>query len=222
MQAPLTNETTSVHPDRPSGVLLIIGAIVGMVVIILHPSGIVNPATFAGFAWQNQIVHGVALGVPPILLLGLLGLSRRLGASDLTTAALLAYALGAVAVVSAAVSSGFVATLVIQQILTGAAEARPVFQALLTYTDLVNQGFAKVNAASGSASVLLWCAAIWRSGRIARAPAVAGAVVNVALLLALFAGALPMDVHGFGLVTLAQSVWLAWIGVLLCREGGVR
>ena len=99
--------------DRPSGVVLIIGAIVGMVVIILHPSGIVNPATFAGFAWQNQIVHGVALGVPPILFLGLLGLSRRLGASDLTIAALLAYALGAVAVVSAAVSSGFVATLVI-------------------------------------------------------------------------------------------------------------
>jgi hypothetical protein len=85
--------------------------------------------------------------------------------------------LGAVAVVFAAVSSGFVATLVIEQILTGPAEARPVLQALLTY--LVNQGFAKVNRA--------WI----RSGN------------------------------------LAQSVWLVWIGVLLCSSspsprGGCR
>jgi hypothetical protein len=211
-----------VKSDRLSGVLLILGAIVGMVVIILHPSGVVNPATFGRFVWQNQIVHGVALAVVPILFLGLFGLSRRLGSSDLTTAALAAYGLGATAVVSAAVSSGFVATLVIDQILTGPAESRGVFQALLTYTGLVNQGFAKVNAAAGLVAVLLWSVAIWRSDRMARAPAVAGAVVSVAVLLALVSGMLPMDVHGFGLVTMVQSIWLIWIGILLCRERGVR
>jgi hypothetical protein len=66
-----------------------------------------------------------------------------------------------------------------------------VFRALLTYAGLVNQGFGKVNAAAGLATVLL-------------------------------SGMLPMDVHGFGLVTLVQSIWLIWIGGLLCREGGAR
>ncbi len=205
--------------DRLSGILLITGAIAGMVIVTLHPTGVVNGGTFGRYAWQNQAVHGAALAVVPMLFLGLLGLARRLGPSDLTSAALAAYALGATAVVSAAVSSGFVATLVIDQILTGPAESRTAFQALLTYTGLVNQGFADVNVASGSAAVLLWSTAIWRSGRIARAPAVAGVVVSVAVLLGLLSGRLPMDVHGFGLVTFAQSVWLIWVGALLCREG---
>ena len=208
--------------ERLSGTLLIIGAIVSVVGIILHPSGAVSSATFQRFAWQNQIVHGVALAVVPILFLGLFGLSRRLGPSDLTAAALLAYGLGATAVVSAAISSGFVATLVIDQILTGPAESRGVFKALLTYTGLVNQGFAKVNATASTVAVLLWCAAIWRSDRIPRAPGVTGVVLSVAVLLALLSGRLPMDVHGFGLLTWAQSIWLIWIGILLCREGGVR
>jgi hypothetical protein len=37
--------------------------------------------------------------------------------------------------------------------------------------------------------------------------------------VAFFAGRLVLDVHGFGLVMLAQSTWLVWIGLLLCAEG---
>jgi hypothetical protein len=39
-----------------------------------------------------------------------------------------------------------------------------------------------------------------------------------------FAGHLTLDVHGFGVITFAQSAWLISIGVLLCvdRRGIAR
>jgi len=46
-----------------------------------------------------------------------------------------------------------------------------------------------------------------------------GAVIGAGVLLVLLAGYLRLDVHGFGIVTFAQSLWLIWLGVLLCREG---
>ena len=46
------------------------------------------------------------------------------------------------------------------------------------------------------------------------------AAVPAAILLLFFVGHLKLDVHGFGIVMLAQSAWMIWIGILLCREGG--
>lgn len=207
--------------DLLSGILLIAGALTSMAVMVLHPTGrtMITHENFQGQAFLNMAVHGAALAAVPVLFVGLLGLSRRLGSTDLTTAALVAYGFGAVAVMCAAVASGFIATPVIEQILTGPAESRAVYHMLLTYTGLVNQGFAKVNVVASSVAVLLWSAAIWQGGRMGRAPGAVGAVIGAGVLLVLLSGYLRLDVHGFGIVTFAQSIWLIWVGVLLCREG---
>ena len=206
--------------DVLSGSVLIVGALATMVVMTFHPTGH-TPITRENFPSQallNVTVHSLALVAAPTLFLGLLGLARRLGHSDVTTAALVAYGFGAVAIMSAAVASGLVVTAVIDQIFTGPTEARGMNEVLLTYTGLVNQGFAKVNVVASSVAVLLFSAGIWRSDRLARAAAVAGAVIGTGLLLTFFFGGLRLDTHGFGIVTFAQSLWLIWLGVLLCRE----
>ena len=198
--------------------MLIVGALAAMVVMTFHPTGH-TPITRENFPSQallNVTVHSLALVAVPTLFLGLL--ARRLGPSDVTTAALVAYGFGAVAIMSAAVASGLVVTAVIDQIFTGPTESRAMNQVLLTYTGLVNQGFAKVNVVASSVAVLLFSAGIWRSDRLARAAAVAGAVIGTGLLLTFFFGGLRLDTHGFGIVTFAQSLWLIWLGVLLCRE----
>lgn len=207
--------------DVLSGTVLIVGAVTTMVVMAFHPTG-QTPITRENFPSQgllNVTVHSLALVAVPTLFLGLLGLARRLGPSDVTTAALVAYGFGAVAIMSAAVASGLVVTGVIDQIFNGPPDARAVNQVLLTYTHLLNQGFAKVNLVASSVAILLFSTGIWRSGRLARAAAVAGAVIGAGLLLAFFAGRLGLDAHGFGIVTFVQSLWLIWLGVLLCREG---
>ena len=73
-----------------------------------------------------------------------------------------------------------------------------------------------------SGALLLWSAAILASGRLARAAGVAGAIAGSAVLLGVLSGHLRLNVHGFGVVTLAQSLWLVWAGrsSLLSRRAG--
>lgn len=201
--------------DVTSGILLCAGALAGIAVMSLHPTPH-QPLASAGMARLNVLVHGLALVAVPVVFLGLVGVARRLEPSDLTTAALVAWGAGSVAVMSAAVASGFVAPGVMTRIV--AAEGSRVPEAFLLYTGLWNQGFAKVNVVAYAVGLLLWSAAILRSGRMARASGVVGAVVGAGVLLGFFSGHLTLDVHGFGLVTFAQSGWLIWLSVQLCRE----
>lgn len=210
--------------DLYSGILLIAGALAGVLVMSFHPTArdMMAGADVARQARLGVLVHAVALASVPVLFLGLLGLSRRLGSSDLTTAALVFYGFGGAAVISAAVASGFVATPVIQWLVAGRGEggSAEAYHALLGYTSLWNQGFAKVSAVAVAVAILLWSVAIWRSGppRMPRAAGVVGTIVGAGVLIGLLSGHLRLDVHGFAVVTVAQSAWLIWLGVVMCRE----
>src|SRR3989442_1116642 len=100
----LEKETHNMKRDVVSGILLIAGALAGMIVMSLHPTGhgLMAEEGSEKLAQLNVMVHSLALAATPIVFLGLLGLQRRLGQSDLTTAALVAFGFGGVAVMSAA------------------------------------------------------------------------------------------------------------------------
>jgi len=206
--------------DVPSGILLIVGAVTGLVVMTHHPTArtLLEPGAFAHQARLNGLVHGLALASVPVLFLGLLGLTRRLGWSDLGVAALVVYGFATVAVTSAAVASGFVATEVIGRMAEAEGSARDLDHALMEYTGMLNQGFAKVDVVASSVALLLWSAAILKSRVMPRVVGHVGVIVGGAVLLAFFAGHLRLNVHGFGIVVFLQAVWLIWIGVLLCRS----
>ena len=201
--------------DLASGLLLITGAASGVAVMLLHPTGheLMDPENGARLARLNAFVHGLALAAMPAIFLGLTGLRRRAGSSDLATAALVAYGWGCVAVMGAAVASGFVAPGVIEHIV--AKEGSKIPDAFLLYTGLWNRAFAKVNVVASSLGILLFSAAILRAGAAWRAAGSAGAMLSGFILVLFFAGHVGVDVHGFGIVTFAQSAWLIWVGVLL-------
>lgn len=205
--------------DVGSGMLLFAGSLAGVVVMGFHPTGhdLMRPEAFEHQARLNALLHGLALASLPVVFLGLLGLSRRLAFSELATAALVAHAFGAAAALSAAVASGFVAPVFVERAL--AAEEGPggMNHALLTLAGALNQGFAKVYVVATSAAILLWSLSILRSGRLGRAVAIAGIAVGAVLLALLLAGHLQLGVHGVGMVVFAQSAWMIWVGVLLCR-----
>jgi len=210
--------TRNMKRELASGTLLIAGPAVGVTVMLLHPTahGLMDPEAGPRLSFVNAFVHGLALVAAPMTFLGLAGLWRRLKPSDLATAALVAYGWGAVAVMSAAVASGFVAPGAIA--LKDAADGSNVSATLLMYTHLWNQGFAKVNVVATSIGIVLFSIAILRGGRESRLAGMFGAIVGVAILLFFFAGHLTLDIHGFGAVTFAQSAWFIWIGVLLWGE----
>ncbi len=205
--------------DLPGGILLIAGSLAGMLVMALHPTShdLLTAQEFARPARLNMIVHGLAIASVPVLFLGLLAVSRRLGWSDLTVAASVAYGFGGVAVLVAAVASGFVATGVFERMLEAEGETRALYHALAGYTGLINQGFAKVSVVATSSAILLWSWAILQSHRLPRAAGVAGALIGGLVVLAVLSGHLRLGLHGFGLVVVAQSVWMIWLGVVLLR-----
>jgi len=206
-------------PERQlaGGALLVAGSLCGVLAMAHHPRGrdLLEAGRFLAMARVNAAVHGAALLGVGAVFLGLLALRRRLAGTDLATAAMVAYGFAAAAVISAAVASGFVATELIGRIAEQGDAAAGLERALLGYTHLLNEAYAKVYVAASSLSLVLWAAAILRTRRLSPAAGVAGAGIGAVVLFSLVAGLLRLDVHGFGLVTFAQSAWLAWVGVLL-------
>lgn len=202
-----------------SGILLIVAALTGVLVMALHPTvhSMLAPGQLGRQAHLNGMVHGVALASTPLLFVGLLGLLRRLGGADLAVAALAVHGFALVAVMTAAVASGFVATEMVEQLAGADPASQPVYQALLDYTGAINQGFAKVHVVAGSIAILLWSAAMVRTRAMSRVAANVGFVVGGAVLLAFLGGHLRLNVHGFGIVVALQAVWLIWVGALLLR-----
>jgi hypothetical protein len=204
---------------RVSGILLLAGAVGGLVVMLTHPTGhdLMSAAEPARRAAGNVAVHSLALATLPALFLGLWGLGRLLAPSDLGRAALVLYGFGALATVPAAVMSGFVATDLILGMHGADAASRELAHGLLRFSLLLNRGFYSVGVVAVSLSLLLWSAAILRGRRLPRSVAAAGLVVGAAIPAALVSGHLGLGLHGFAVITLGQSAWFAWVGILLLR-----
>lgn len=210
--------------DIPGGLLLLGSAIAMAGVLALHPHGhqIADPLDGESAARLNRLVHGVALAAIPVLFLGLLALLRRLGDSGLARAALVGHGFALVAVLSAAVVSGFASTAMLERVAGAQGAERETFAALADFGFHLNQGFATVDVVASCVAVLLWSAAILRTARLPAALGWLGLVASALLLVAFAVGHLRPDVHGFGLLTFVQSAWLAAVGVALCRGRRLR
>lgn len=206
--------------DRMSGVALIAGSVAGIITMSLHPSGrdFVEPGQLERMAFMTTAVHSLALASLPVLFLGAMGLSRRLASANrLVIAALVAYGFAIVAVMNAAAVSGLVAPTLIRRMLAPAAAPSDGWQMLMHYNFFLNQAFARVFVAASSAAIMLWSAAILRSGALARGIGIYGCVLGPIALIALLSGHLDLDIHGMGLVVLGQAMWFIGVGTVLCR-----
>ena len=209
--------------NRVAGIALIAGALAGVVTMAFHPTGhelLQQGEEAARAAWRGAAVHWLAIASVPLLVLGFLGVSRRLCLRRSEVAgAFIVYALASVAVMCAAVLSGLVATPLTRRILTAEPPDRAVLYALLEYTGRLNQGFATVFVAGSSVAMILWSVSILRTRLLTGVAGTLGCVIGSVTLVGLAAGHLRLNVHGFGVVVAAQSVWTVLLGVLLYRTG---
>ena len=207
-------------PREPAAaILLLIGTLAGMTVMALHPTGadIVNAQNFAGHALLNRSVHGVAIASLPLLFLGFAGLCRRLGWPDIAVAGLVAYGFAAVAVMIAAVASGFIATDLIERMFTADAATLPILRVLMGYTHEWNQAFAAINVVAASAAILLWSIAILKSGAMPRALAYAGIAIGILVPAVVISGHVRLEIHGFGAIVFLHGAWTIAVAAFLFR-----
>ena len=196
----------SLPQERRAAALLLIGVLAPLIIMGMHPTGGDLATGGARLVLINHVVHGVSLAAQPIVFVGLLGVWRSLR-SDVATLALVCYAFGIVAILTAATLSGFVAP--------DALPERP----LLLYTGLLNQAFAKVSVTAIGGSIALWGAALWQqhSRGFGRVVAIAGLIVGAVLAFGVLSGALYLNVGGILFVTLLEGVWIALVAVHLLR-----
>lgn len=213
--------------DRSGAWALIVGSIVYISLMAVHPSNVGPPVL--GHLSLSALVHGAALFINPVLAFGFTALTLRLGADrPLPVLALVFYLFSAFIVMLAGTMSG----LIIPEILDAGRNPPPMFalatedsetrrmllQTLASYTVWLNRAFAQVQVGLFSIALLLWSIA-WpaRTGAdwVVR---ILGFVLGLGVLAWQLSGRLTMEAqHGALVVTLAHCLWTLTAASLLLR-----
>lgn len=201
--------------DKAAGFALIGGTLAGLVTMANHPTGHVLRENFEGVAVMNRGVHSLAIAGTVATVYGLVRLNRAFGERHaLAEAALVTYGFGAVAVMFAAIASGFIGTELTAQVLEAGDAGQSLYDPVLDYNWALNQACTQVFVVSGSVGIVLWSVAMLGHADFGRALGATGILVGVAAVVATIAG-LPMNIHGFGAIVLGHGIWLVWTGTKL-------
>ena len=84
---------------------------------------------------------------------------------------------------------------------------------LFHYTGLLNQAFARVLTVASSVAILLWSTSIVKTQVFSWSTSASyGLILGPVTISADLSGHLKLDVHGYGLVVLTQTVWFILVG----------
>ena len=197
--------------DRAAGFALIGGTLAGLVTMALHPTGHALAGDFASVAPINRTVHSLAIAGTIITFYGLVRLSRGLARTSVTDAALVAYGFGGIAVMFAAIASGFIATDITAIVLEKGGEAQALYEPARDFGWALNQASTRVFVVASSAAIALWSSAMLREPWFGRPIGFTGILIGILAIAATLLG-MPMNIHGFGAIVLGQGIWLIWTG----------
>jgi hypothetical protein len=206
--------------NRMSGAALILGMAGFIITMALHPTGrdLVSSEHAAFMVQLNVAVHSLALVCIPILFLGALGLTQRLAFRNrLALSGLVLFGFSEIAVMVAAAVSGLVTPGLIHHMAADPGKS-DAWRAALQLSGHLNQAFALIFVVASSVAIVLWSTAMVRSNLLSRSLGIYGCVLGPLTVLAVLAGHVRLDVHGFGAVALGQAVWFISAGVLLWKE----
>ena len=148
---------------------------------------------------------------------GLVGLRRSFAPqSVLVDLAIVSYGFGALAVMFAAIASGWLGTELSRRVLEAGDGGRAVWETVMVYNFALNQATTQVFVVAASIGILLWSLAMLEVPRFGKSLGLAGIVVGGAAVVAILAG-VPMDIHAFGAIVLGHGVWLVWTGSRLLK-----
>jgi hypothetical protein len=218
-EAPAPNNVAA----RGAGILLIAATILEIAAIAHHPS-VASPniaqaiEQIARMSGLSGWVHGLLIGLLLAVLYVFTEFSWRRGiAFPLVRFGLIAYLIGVLAMICAAMMSGFVTTK-IASLAPHATEADLQYSGLLLILcSVLNQTFANLGVVLMSVGIVLWSIDLLRSPKLARLIGILGLLIGLLPAAALAYGVLRLDVPGMTQVVLLQSIWNIGVGVLFIR-----
>ncbi len=208
-----------------AGAVLLVSSVLSVVFMSHHPTvGAHDTGAMllevSEKARLSALVHGALIALLGAETFALFELSGRLGWGRAPVrAAALFYLVGALAMVGAALISGFILPDVAQRFTGDATQATAgeSLRQLLGACAITNRTLARFSTVAMSVSFALWSGVLWKSGGPARLVAMLGAPVSVIPAAAILAGALRLEVAGMTAVTVAHGAWCAAAGLLMIR-----
>lgn len=207
--------------NRITATALIGGSLAGLVTMSLHPSGhdVVSNASSGASNTLNSAVHLLSIVAQPLVLAGSLGITLRLRRRrDLALGAFTFFAIGSVAVIIAAVASGFIAPATLRGMASADDAGRAAMLGDLRFTGIVNQAFARVYVTFAGVALMLWSLAIVLGREMSRALGIYGLVLGVVLVVSVTTGSLALNIHGFGAIVLGIGAWFVWAATGILNE----
>lgn len=209
---------------RSAGITILVGAALIVAVIATHPiphahasGGIVEAIRQAAHA--SRVVHALAIVATCLLLIGFWGLAAALDLRrTVNRAGLVAFALGSLAMIAAALINGFAVVSIVE--LRGADEPA-VFEKLhplLALCRILNQTCTQVGVVASSAALLLWSITLLRQGGVDRAIGAFGVLAGVVPAAAMLHGTITMNLHGLAVFVLPLALWSAACAVRLIQR----
>ncbi len=222
-ELPDTVESRTPPSGRTAGIVLAVGAAVMLAFMAIHPA--IHSRDPAGFfeemerkSLRSAVVHGALIADMGIVLLGLMGLVDALCWRNLLVrAGLIAHVLGMFAHTAAATINGFVVSGLTGLYARHGNEAYPSLMPLLALCREGNSAAARLGVFAMSLAIAIWSLVLLRRVGATRAIGVLGLVCGLGLPIAMALGRLPMDVHGFMIRVIVQSVWYLAVAIQLIR-----
>ncbi|MDH3523269.1 MAG: hypothetical protein OES32_06750 [Acidobacteriota bacterium] len=208
-----------------SGLTLVLAPLLSVFAMAHHPStGGSGTAErlrqMSHEAGVSAVVHGALIALAIATLIGFFTVAGRLGwQSGRVRAGAVAYSIGVVCMVGAALVSGFVVSGMAQRYVDATPAEMEAALPAFHLAHAANQALAKTGAVAMSAGILFWSLVMLGRHGLLRGLGALGVPIALVPIAGLVAGYLRLDVHGMLLVVLGQSLWTLGVGVWLLRGG---
>jgi hypothetical protein len=202
---------------RSSGLAVVIGSVIEIIVMVFHPVG----GSFERLIRMHNVAietHGMAIAAMAITFVGILGLTRALLAEYfLSVAGVVFYGVSMVGGLCAAVMNGIAMPEFVKEYASSDEAARKALQPIFQYAHAVSGGFARVFMVGLVIAVFLFSIAILRTKVLPRALGIIGIALVAVLVVLMSIGWIGLDVHTFGIFVFISALWCIAAGIHLSR-----
>lgn len=207
------------NAQRVAGAVLIGASVLALAAVLHHPHGDGHGADLLGnlqhISGLNRAIHGAMIVTLLLLWLSLSEYSA-VRPRALVRSAWLSYSVGALAMIGAALTNGFVLSALVARAAGADAATQADILQLLPLSWAINQTLAAFGLLLMSVGIALWSLDQWRHA--ARAIANIGLAVAAGLGLAYLVGLLRLDIPGMIAIVLGQGLWYFATGLGLLRR----
>lgn len=218
---------SSARASTAPGIILLVASLLEVLAMAHHPSVDTSDisqavAQIARFSAVSGVVHGGLITLMLLIAYGFVDFTVRRGLQrPLIRAGAIGYGCGVLAMVGAALVSGFITTGLASLAPHGTAVDLQINRQLLLLCRVLNQSCANFAVVAMSAGIVAWSLDLCGNAGARRAVGVFGCLVGLVPALALMFGEIHLDVRGMTEVVVAQAAWNIAVAVLMIRRESI-